>query len=70
MSTKALQDLLYRVRQGIATTGERLDAAAKELEAIEKAAKGLSQKTTEGEWNMALWDDAIDLMESIAKEAP
>jgi len=46
------------------------DAAEAEIAALEKAAMGLSQRAPlAAKWNQDAWDDALEHMESIAKEA-
>lgn len=79
MSTKALNELLYRARNGVPATSDRLDEAAKELEAIERAAKSMVliksrlKAFPEIPWSEKEIGDAsmVDAtMASIAKDAP
>lgn len=71
MSLKAIKDLAYRARHGIATTADRLAAVDAEIAALEQAAKILTNDEVKRALSHAPDDvqDTIEWLEAIAKEA-
>lgn len=66
---KAIREALDLMKEIQGYSSADIHAAAMaEVEAIENAAKAFSQGDPRVAWNQQAWDDALDLMESIAKE--
>lgn len=72
MSTKALRELVQRAKEGLPILGSLVDMGLMELHDIEQAAKTIDKgpgdhgPTVRSEQFLA----AIDLLTSIAKDAP
>lgn len=69
MSLTALQNAVTAWSEGRPPTLGEWAAAQEEIDALKQAAKGLGQGQSMAEWDQKAWNDGIDLMEAIAKEA-
>jgi hypothetical protein len=69
MSTGAIERVLAWAKQQDAGIERAADDALVELAAIRRAARGLSQTDPRQPWDQDRWDDALFLIEQIAKES-
>lgn len=78
MSTKDVRALIERARHGIISSTEQINAAERQVEAIERAALALDGANIRHAWTGDAWfargdelaalNAAADVMQSIAKE--